>query len=197
MAPPRCLWLESTQHIGHVGGTATSPEATFVGTASENRVDGLSNGLAPMLKYRVTSVYTETGGHLDASYSDTECVRGSPPQPHANDKRCYPARGPPEGGAELTDWFPKYAVTQVAAIDLPRVPGCIPRPAPGAWSPLSKRGPRPPLFTTPPSTAPTSTACWRARIQFSFRMQNLDKMQSDVECRSEAPRRRDHGKWER
>lgn len=131
MAPPRCLWLEPTQHIGHVGGTATSPEATFVGTASENRVDGLSNGLAPMLKYRVTSVYTETGGQLDASYSDTECVRGSPPQPHANDKRCYPARGPPEGGAELTDWFPKYAVTQVAAIDRP--PGPWLHTSTGTW----------------------------------------------------------------
>lgn len=37
----------------------------------------------------------------------------------------------PEGGAELTDWFPKYAVTQVAAIDRP--PGPWLHTSTGTW----------------------------------------------------------------
>ncbi|TDQ53342.1 RHS repeat-associated core domain-containing protein [Actinorugispora endophytica] len=112
------LWLNSVTHTGHVGGTATSPKVTFAGTALENRVDGLSDGLAPMLKYRITSVYTETGGQVDITYSGEDCARGSTPKPHDNGKRCYPVRWTPEGDAELTDWFHKYVVTQVAEIDL-------------------------------------------------------------------------------
>ena len=112
------LWLESITHTGHVGGTATSPKVRLEGTALENRVDGLADGLAPMLKYRITSVYTESGGQIDVSYSEPECTRGSTPQPHSNTKRCYPVRWTPEGEPEMVDWFHKYVVTQVAEIDL-------------------------------------------------------------------------------
>ena len=112
------LWLQSIQHTGHVGGTATVPKVTFEGTALENRVDGLSDGLAPMLKYRITSIYTESGAQTDISYSAPECTRGSTPQPHANTKRCYPVIWTPPGEQEMTDWFHKYVVTQVAELDL-------------------------------------------------------------------------------
>ncbi|MEY9211487.1 RHS repeat-associated protein [Thermobifida halotolerans] len=112
------LWLKSITHTGHVGGTVTMPKVTFEGTALENRVDGLADGLAPMLKYRITSIYTESGGQIDVSYSAPECTRGSTPQPHANTKRCYPVRWTPEGEPEMVDWFHKYVVTQIAEFDL-------------------------------------------------------------------------------
>ncbi|GAA2000176.1 hypothetical protein GCM10009799_29350 [Nocardiopsis rhodophaea] len=112
------LWLESITHTGHVGGTETYPKITFGGTALENRVDSTSDGLAPMYKWRITSIYTETGGQVDVSYSAPECKPGQTPKPHSNTKRCYPVIWTPEGEEELTDWFHKYVVTKVAEIDL-------------------------------------------------------------------------------
>ncbi|MDT0331472.1 RHS repeat-associated core domain-containing protein [Nocardiopsis lambiniae] len=112
------LWLDSIEHTGHVGGTATLPKVTFAGTQLPNRVDSPTDDIAPMLRWRITSIYTETGGHLDITYSEPECEPGKTPQPHNNTKRCYPVKWTPEGGVELTDWFHKYVVTQVNELDL-------------------------------------------------------------------------------
>ncbi|WP_026123664.1 hypothetical protein, partial [Nocardiopsis chromatogenes] len=91
---------------------------TFGGTPMVNRVDATTDGLAEMYKWRVTAIYTETGGQVDVSYSQPECTAGETPKPHENTKRCYPVIWTPEGEEELTDWFHKYTVTQVAEIDL-------------------------------------------------------------------------------
>ncbi|CAM3874860.1 RHS repeat-associated core domain-containing protein [Nocardiopsis rhodophaea] len=113
------LWLDSITHTGHTAEKSeTFPSVTFGGTALENRVDSTSDGLAPMYKWRVTSIYTETGGQTDISYSEPECKPGATPKPHANTKRCYPVIWTPEGEEELTDWFHKYVVTQIAEVDL-------------------------------------------------------------------------------
>ncbi|TQN32979.1 RHS repeat-associated protein [Haloactinospora alba] len=112
------LWLASVSHTGHVGGTASDPDLTFGGTAMPNRVDSTSDGLAPMRKWRMTSVYTETGGQIDVTYSDQQCSPDDTPDPDSNSEQCYPTIWTPEGGAELTDWFHKYTVTQVAQKDL-------------------------------------------------------------------------------
>jgi RHS repeat-associated protein len=113
------LWLDSITHTGHVGGTLSTPALTFAGTPMPNRVDATSDGVAPMNKWRITAVYTESGSQLDVQYSQPECEAGEEPEPHDNTKRCYPVEWAPSGaGDEITDWFHKYVVTQVTEIDL-------------------------------------------------------------------------------
>ncbi|WP_236567814.1 RHS repeat-associated core domain-containing protein [Nocardiopsis sp. FR6] len=112
------LWLNSIEHTGHVGGTETLPKVTFGGTQMPNRVDSPTDDIAPMLRWRITEVKTESGAQLDITYSQPECEPGKTPQPHSNTKRCYPVKWTPEGGVELTDWFHKYVVTEVNELDL-------------------------------------------------------------------------------
>ncbi|MFD0772530.1 RHS repeat-associated core domain-containing protein [Streptomonospora algeriensis] len=114
------LWLDAITHTAHTGGgePQTYPAVTFNGTPLQNRVDARDDGLAPMYKWRITAVYTETGGQIDVSYSDAQCQPDDTPEPHTNSKRCYPVIWTPEGEQELTDWFHKYVVTQTAEIDL-------------------------------------------------------------------------------
>jgi RHS repeat-associated protein len=112
------LWLDSIEHTGHVGGTEAMPKVTFGGTQMPNRVDSPTDDIAPMLRWRITEVLTESGGQLDITYSAPECEPGKTPKPHENTKRCYPVKWTPEGGVELTDWFHKYVVTEVNELDL-------------------------------------------------------------------------------
>ncbi|WP_285778969.1 polymorphic toxin-type HINT domain-containing protein [Microtetraspora sp. NBRC 13810] len=112
------LWLERIQHTGHVGGTQSMPAVDFDGVEMPNRLDGLE-GIAPMMKWRIRSVNNETGGRLTVNYSKTECTRGSPPQAHANGKRCFPTYWAPEGASDpYLDWFHKYLAVQVLEADL-------------------------------------------------------------------------------
>lgn len=114
------LWLDGVTHTAHTGGgePQTYPSVTFNGTPLRNRVDARDDGLAPMYKWRITAVYTETGGQIDVSYSDAQCEPDDTPKPHSNTKRCYPVIWTPEGEQELTDWFHKYVVTQTVEMDL-------------------------------------------------------------------------------
>ncbi|WP_241479697.1 RHS repeat-associated core domain-containing protein [Nocardiopsis lucentensis] len=112
------LWLDSIEHTGHVGGTETMPKVSFGGTQLPNRVDSPQDNLAPMLRWRLTEVFSESGSQLDITYSEPECVHGQTPEPHDNTQRCYPVKWTPEGGVELTDWFHKYVVTEVNELDL-------------------------------------------------------------------------------
>ncbi|WP_150254387.1 RHS repeat domain-containing protein [Nocardiopsis deserti] len=113
------LWLDSITHTGHVGGTEAYPSITFGGTPMPNRVDSTTDGLAPMNKWRVTAVYTETGGQVDVSYAAPACVEGDTPKPHENTKACFPViRSHKAGADDITDWFAKYPVSQLTEIDL-------------------------------------------------------------------------------
>ncbi|WP_436888253.1 polymorphic toxin-type HINT domain-containing protein [Nocardiopsis dassonvillei] len=114
------LWLDSITHTGHVGGTLATPKLTFAGTPMPNRVDSTSDGVAPMNKWRITAVYSESGGQLDILYSQPDCTPGQTPEPHSNTRRCYPVRWVPSGRGDkdITDWFHKYVVTQVVEVDL-------------------------------------------------------------------------------
>ncbi|WP_017588727.1 RHS repeat-associated core domain-containing protein [Nocardiopsis ganjiahuensis] len=112
------LWLDSIEHVGKVGGTEAMPKISFAGTQMPNRVDSPTDDIAPMLRWRITSIYTESGGQFDITYSQPECEPGKTPKPHENTKRCYPVLWTPEGGVELTDWFHKYVVTEVNEVDL-------------------------------------------------------------------------------
>ncbi|MGH3658913.1 MAG: hypothetical protein ACRDUA_19845, partial [Micromonosporaceae bacterium] len=111
------LWLNAITHTGHVGGTATLPSVTFSGLPMDNRVDAME-GLAPMKRYRIAAVYTESGGQVDVGYMEPECTRALAPAPATNTKRCFPTRWTPEGEAELLDWFHKYPVAEINELDL-------------------------------------------------------------------------------
>ncbi|MEU1899255.1 RHS repeat-associated core domain-containing protein [Nocardiopsis dassonvillei] len=113
------LWLESIVHTGHVGGTETYPSITFGGTPMPNRIDSTTDGLAPMNKWRITEIYTETGGQVDVKYAASDCDPDALPEPHENTQRCFPViRTHNAGAEEITDWFAKYAVTQLLENDL-------------------------------------------------------------------------------
>jgi RHS repeat-associated protein len=115
------LWLEKITRKGLVGGQITLPDVTFVGEQRANRVDAVAN-LAPMNWWRLKTIYTETGGRIDVTYSPKDCVPGTRmpdgAAPHANILRCYPVRWTPEGStAPITDFFHKYVVTDVVETD--------------------------------------------------------------------------------
>jgi len=112
------LWLKSIVHTGHAGGEIALPAVTFEGTALNNRVFKV-DGLAPLNRYRITAVVSESGGALSVHYANPDCVEGSamPANPETNTRRCFPVRWAPKGMPERTDYFHKYAVRSVTQSD--------------------------------------------------------------------------------
>jgi RHS repeat-associated protein len=111
------LWLEKIQHTGLVGGTASLPAVNLGGVQLVNRVDALE-GIAPMVKWRVREVRSESGGTISVNYSGKECTRNAFPTPDSNAQRCFPQYWTPEGALEpQLDWFHKYVVTSVVEDD--------------------------------------------------------------------------------
>ncbi|MFY7064289.1 RHS repeat domain-containing protein [Nocardiopsis changdeensis] len=116
---PPDLWLQSIEHTGHVGGEESMPLLEFGGTPMENRVDTTDDGFAPMLKWRITKILTESGSQIDITYEGGECDPAQTPAPHDNGTRCFPVvNTTADGKSEYTDWFHKYVVTQVSELDL-------------------------------------------------------------------------------
>ncbi|MEU2944810.1 RHS repeat-associated core domain-containing protein [Nocardiopsis alba] len=113
------LWLDSITHTGHTGGdTRTKPAITFTGKPMPNRIDSTTDGLAPMNKWRITAIYTETGAQVDVSYADPGCDPDSLPTAHENTRLCYPVvRSHRPGADDITDWFAKYVVTELVEVD--------------------------------------------------------------------------------
>ncbi|MEV4110409.1 polymorphic toxin-type HINT domain-containing protein [Nonomuraea sp. NPDC049695] len=111
------VWLEGIKHYGKVGSTAELPSVHFAGVQRPNRVDALE-GRPPLTKWRISAIDNETGGSLSIAYSDPDCKAGDTPEPDSNTRRCYPQYWSPEGATSpKLDWFHKYVVTQVRAID--------------------------------------------------------------------------------
>ena len=79
------------------GGKLAMPPVSFRGQQMDNRVDGLE-GIEPFTRWRVTAVDNEMGGTVGVQYSAPECKPSSLPEPHANDKRCYPQSWTPSFG---------------------------------------------------------------------------------------------------
>jgi hypothetical protein len=112
------LWLKSITHAGLVGGSISLPAVTFEGTKLANRVYQV-DGIAPLNRYRLTGIVTETGGVTSISYSPPECaaVGPMPANPESNTMRCFPVRWTKQGSVERTDYFHKYVVAQVVQSD--------------------------------------------------------------------------------
>jgi RHS repeat-associated protein len=114
------LWLDQITHLGDVGGSVALPAVTFGKTQLQNRVDTVGDSLAPLDKYRIGTIDSETGGRLSITYSAPDCTASTKPDPATNTKRCFPQywSGDPPQAKPFQDWFHKYVVTQVAQVDL-------------------------------------------------------------------------------
>ena len=117
------LWLDKVSHAGLVGQQTDMPDIRFLGIQRSNRVDTHSDQYAAMKWWRLKTIFTETGGRIDVTYSDPDCVAGSRmPNPNAlqdNNLRCYPVRWTPEGNTSpIWDYFHKYVVNSITETDL-------------------------------------------------------------------------------
>jgi RHS repeat-associated protein len=112
------LWLKSITHNGLVGdGTVKLPSVTFEGTALPNRVDTAADGVAPMHRYRITGVRSESGGLVSVKYT-SQCTSGNlPAKAEDNTQWCFPVKWALKNHAERTDYFHKYMVTKVITSD--------------------------------------------------------------------------------
>lgn len=114
------LWLTGVTHTGYAGSTTLAePSVTFTGATRQNRVWAV-DGLAPLDKYRITSIQNELGAVTSIVYSAQECTPGEAAAimaaPETNTKRCFPQWWsprvtPPQEPQE--DLFHKYVVTAV------------------------------------------------------------------------------------
>ncbi|HZM83376.1 MAG TPA: hypothetical protein VFC19_47280 [Candidatus Limnocylindrales bacterium] len=111
------LWLSKIVHEGKVGGNAGLSAVTFGGAQLDNRVDALE-GIAPMTKWRVRTITSETGATTIVNYAPAECTRAALPDPDTNTKRCFPVYWTPPGQIDpQRDWFHKYVAAQVLQED--------------------------------------------------------------------------------
>ncbi|MFD0560394.1 RHS repeat-associated core domain-containing protein [Stackebrandtia endophytica] len=115
----RTLWLESITRTGHTGTTPiTLPPTELLPVQKENRVDVIGDSISPLVRPRLATVYTDTGGQIDVIYSDQDCAPGDTPTPKSNSRLCYPVIWQPGSSQDnITDWFHKYVATEVIASD--------------------------------------------------------------------------------
>ncbi|GIH00602.1 hypothetical protein Pma05_71740 [Plantactinospora mayteni] len=117
------LWLAGITHEGRVGGSLAQPEVEFQPEQMPNRVDGQEN-IPPMVKHRVRTITSESGGVVTVNYSGLDCAAGALPVPDSNVRRCFPTIWQAEGEtAPKPDWFHKYVTTQVVEDD--RIAGSV------------------------------------------------------------------------
>ena len=115
----QALRLDSIQHTGKASGTdVTLPKVSFIPVQMTNRLDKTGDDIPPFIKYRVGTVYDESGGQIDVNYSDEQCTLADLPTPQTNTKRCFPVYWQAPGHDEpIRDWFHKYVVTQIVQSD--------------------------------------------------------------------------------
>ena len=90
----------------------------FSRTQLQNRVNvGASDGDAPLIKWRVSSIKTESGGVISVNYKAPDCTSTSlPSSPDSNARRCFPNYWiPPGATTPVLGWFHKYLVDSVVA----------------------------------------------------------------------------------
>ncbi|MFI6596630.1 polymorphic toxin-type HINT domain-containing protein [Nonomuraea sp. NPDC050536] len=118
------LWLDGITHTGKVGGDLSLPEVTFEGTKLANRVDPAQG--PQMVKFRISSITSESGGVTSITYLPPECAQANlPAAEDKNDKRCFPLYWTPEGATDpKLEYFHKYPVASVS--DDARIAGTPP-----------------------------------------------------------------------
>ncbi|WP_225080672.1 RHS repeat-associated core domain-containing protein [Streptomyces sp. CoT10] len=118
------LWLSSITHEGNdttagASSPITLPKVTFAGVDLKNRVD--TSNFPGLYRYRISGITNEMGGLTSISYDlPNACSVSyvSSADPKTNTKSCYPVSWTPKDYLNpITDWFEKYAVTQVLETD--------------------------------------------------------------------------------
>ncbi|MEU8001236.1 polymorphic toxin-type HINT domain-containing protein [Catellatospora sp. NPDC049111] len=112
------LWLDSILHQGLRGGTAvTLPTVTFAKVQMANRVDAAGDVATAMIRYRIQSISSETGGRITINYDPVDCTPASlPSSPESNTRRCMPVYWTPEGFQNpIREYFHRYRVDNVVA----------------------------------------------------------------------------------
>jgi RHS repeat-associated protein len=112
----KILWLKEIEHCGLVGGTICNPPVTFNPVGMSNRVDP-AGATSSIIRFRMRSITTESGGLITITYSSPECVAGSvmPSAADTNTKLCFPQYWIPPGASKPRfEYFHKYVVKEVA-----------------------------------------------------------------------------------
>ncbi|MEV4511574.1 polymorphic toxin-type HINT domain-containing protein [Dactylosporangium sp. NPDC049525] len=117
------LWLSSVTRTGSAPNASPStaitlPAVTFTPTQSmPNRVS--SADFPELDRFRISSVTTETGAVITASYTLVNpCTAPVTIDPATNTSSCYPVYWTPQGYADpYRDWFNKYVVDKVTVTD--------------------------------------------------------------------------------
>ncbi|MBM6402797.1 hypothetical protein JQN72_00870 [Phycicoccus sp. CSK15P-2] len=113
------LFLNSVKRTGYTGGTSSMPAITFDAVELPNRVDSTSDGMPPMRKLRVNTIFGETGSVIGVDYDGAECSPTNlPASDSSNTMRCYPVWWTPENATEpIKEYFHKYTVREVREQD--------------------------------------------------------------------------------
>ncbi|MFG2282463.1 polymorphic toxin-type HINT domain-containing protein [Streptomyces asoensis] len=119
------LWLASITREGTdttAGGSSTPitlPDVKFAGVDLKNRVD--TTNFPGLYRYRISGITNEMGGLTTVSYDLPDTCTATyvaSADPKTNTKSCYPVSWTPKDYLNpITDWFQKYAVTQVLETD--------------------------------------------------------------------------------
>lgn len=116
----RTLWLHKITHTGQYGsGADISLPSVELGPAEyPNRIDKPDDRISPLVRPRLVTVWTDSGGQIDITYKAPDCgVSNLPTEGHST-QRCYPVKWNPLGSAgTITDWFHKYVVEEVTETD--------------------------------------------------------------------------------
>ncbi len=112
------LWLTKVQRVGTAAGQAavTEPATEFTGTTKQNRVWAI-DGLAPLDKWRLSSIKTSLGAVISVNYKAQQCTVEQAAAiiaaPETNTRWCFPEWWIPAGLEPKKDLFHKYPVTSV------------------------------------------------------------------------------------
>lgn len=116
----RTLWLDSITRTGKAGDgpDITLPPTTLLPVQKENRVDETGDNISALIRPRLATIYTDTGGQIDIVYSTEDCTPTTTPTPKSNKKRCFPVIWEPASkDDDITDWFHKYVVDEITVSD--------------------------------------------------------------------------------
>ncbi|WP_304598590.1 RHS repeat-associated core domain-containing protein [Nocardiopsis sp. FIRDI 009] len=116
----RTLWLSEITRTGHDGDEQQAlPPVQLDGQQLPNRVDDPDDNIQPLVRFRLSRIFTETGGQIDVNYAGGTCSHDDLPAEGEQTGRCYPVKWNPPGAEDpITDWFHKYVVEEVIESDL-------------------------------------------------------------------------------
>ncbi|GAA2895418.1 hypothetical protein [Microbacterium esteraromaticum] len=115
------LWMTKVQRTGSAAGQTaiTEPATIFNGVTMQNRVWEV-DGLAPLDKWRLSSIKTSLGGVISVNYQGQQCTAAEAEtilaNLNTNTKWCFPEWWVPEASVPLGgrwDLFHKYPVKSI------------------------------------------------------------------------------------